>query len=186
MILKGLNLKTVDPQVLGDVKRLARVPYSTHEESLALCVPVTPSCKPCLLFNLNPFKIHSLNTKFSVICREKTVKPDKNPQQFNSALNTHAKLRNSQDVRPCLLEALNRDLTKPNGHSIRIAVATEYLKNGHSPEEIAELFKSQTDYNYEKSLYYTRDIATRAYKPFKCVTIRELGFCLENCPKRRP
>ena len=49
----------------------------------------------------------------------------------------------------------------------------------------AQLFKNQSDYSYEKSLGYTRDAQRRHYKRFKCSTIRELGFCLEDCPRRR-
>jgi len=34
-MLKSLKYETLDPQVLGDIKRLARVPYSTHEKMRA-------------------------------------------------------------------------------------------------------------------------------------------------------
>lgn len=180
LILKGLNFKTIDPQVLGDIKRLARVPYSTHEKSLKLCVPVTQSCRPCLLFDLNLYKTHCLTPEFSKLCHEKTEKP----QQHKTPIHSFNPESSNQDMRPCLTAALNQDLAQSQGHSIRIAIAAEYLKAGHSPEQTAELFKNQADYSFEQSLYYVRDIAARAYKPYKCVTIRELGFCLKNCPRK--
>ncbi len=88
-------------------------------------------------------------------------------------------------VRPCLSEAVKVDLTAKNGHSLRIAVALEYFNAGYTPEKTAELFKNQNDYDFKKSLYYVQDLLKRGYKPFKCKTIQDLGFCLPDCERRQ-
>jgi len=67
---------------------------------------------------------------------------------------------------------------------MRLAVAVEHLHLGMKPSEIAPLFQSQSDYDYEKSLSYVEDAQKRGYKPFKCKTIQALGFCLPDCRRR--
>jgi hypothetical protein len=180
MILKGLDLKTFDTQVLGDIKRFSRVPYTVHQKSLKLCVPIAFDRKPVQVHDLNFFKIHGLSRLFSDLCRENVEKQDRNQVRHSIPTNQEVK-----DVRPCLSKVLHQNLTGKNGHSIRIAITIEFLKNGHSIEETASLFENQPDYSFDRSLYYVRDIAGRAYKPYKCSTILDLGFCLHDCPKRR-
>lgn len=142
------------------------------------CVPVTTNGKPCWILDLSGFRKYGLSAEFTQVCmknaEEKQRKRVSRPDPQNR----------TQGVRPCLEAALNADLEAKEGHSIRIAIAAEYLKAGFSLEQTAELFKNQTDFSFEKSVYYVQDILARKYKPFKCATIRELGFCLDNCPRR--
>jgi hypothetical protein len=49
MILRGLGFEHLDPNVIGDVKRTARIPYTRHEETGLLCVPVDLELRPVLL-----------------------------------------------------------------------------------------------------------------------------------------
>jgi hypothetical protein len=178
LILKGLNLNTLDMQVIGDIKRVARVPYSVHEKTLELCVPVTQDHKPCWILDLHAFRTRGLNSAFVELCKHKAEeKPRK--RVFQASLRKRVK-----GVRPCLEAALNVDLVETEGHLIRLAIAREYLKNGYSAEQTAKLFQGQRDYNFEVSLGYVRYAQENDCKPFKCSTIRELGFCLENCPRR--
>jgi DNA primase large subunit len=100
---------------------------------------------------------------------------------FPNALTTIKPL----EVPPCISAALNQNLTGENGRLIRIAFADEYLKSGRSPEEIVTLFESQSGYSFEKSIYYVQDLASRGYGPFRCVAIREVGFCLETYPRKQ-
>ncbi|MGB9672495.1 MAG: hypothetical protein ACPLZY_05050, partial [Candidatus Norongarragalinales archaeon] len=62
--------------------------------------------------------------------------------------------------------------------------AIEHLHSGMKPPEIALLFQSQRDYDYERSLGYVEDARKRGYKPFKCKTIQALGFCVPGCRRR--
>ena len=191
LTLKGLKFQTLDRQVLGDIKRVARVPYSIHEKSLQLCVPVTSGMRPCLVFNVEGFRRNGLNDEFTRACMRNMEIEKKREQERERIRRGHvsdlrfaAKARNV-GVRPCLSAALKADLTAKEGHSVRIAVAVEYLSAGYTSEQTAELFKNQSDYNFEKSLYYVQDILRRGYKPFKCASIHELGFCLPSCERRQ-
>ncbi|MDD4325837.1 MAG: hypothetical protein PHC63_05360 [Candidatus Bathyarchaeota archaeon] len=177
LLLKGLSFKTLDKQVLGDIKRLARIPYSVHEKSLKTCTPITMDRTELFIDDLKNYRNHGLSESFCNLCKSK------NKQKTHRLANRFIP-QSHKDTRPCINAALTTDLCGIAGHSMRIAVATEFLNRGFSPEQTAELFKSQSDYNIKKSLYYVRDILTRSYRPFKCSTIRKLGFCLQNCPRR--
>jgi len=73
-----------------------------------------------------------------------------------------------------------RDLNQVLGHKIRLAIAVEYLHKGSSIGQVVDLFRSQVDFNEEKSRYFVEDAKRKKYKPFRCRTIRELGFCLSS------
>ena len=177
LLLKGFSFKTLDTQVLGDIKRLARVPYSIHEKSLNQCTPMTASRAVSFLSDMLRFRRHGLSPGFCGLCRSKT-------KQKSGRFTRRLTSQNHEGVRPCIDAALSANLVGVAGHSVRIAVASEFLNKGFSAEQTAELFRDQGDFSYEKSLYYVRDILRRGYRPFKCATIRKFGFCLQNCPRR--
>ena len=177
LLLKGLAFETLDKQVLGDIKRLARVPYSVHEKSQKICTPISMDRTELRLDDLAGFRKHGLSAGFCNLCRGKTKQTSHRlTRRFTSQMN--------KGSRPCIDAALASELSGVAGHSMRIAVASEFLNRGFSAEQTAELFKNQSDYSSEKSLYYVRDLLTRGYRPFKCATICKLGFCLQNCPRR--
>lgn len=177
LLLKGLSFETLDKQVLGDIKRLARVPYSVHEKSQKTCTPTSMDRTEIVLDDLAGYRSHGLSEGFCNLCKSKT-------KQKAQRLTSRFTPRRHKGTRPCIDVALTADLCGVAGHSMRIAVAAEFLNRGFSAEQTAKLFKSQSDYNFEKSLYYVQDLLDRSYRPFKCTTIRKLGFCLQNCPRR--
>jgi hypothetical protein len=178
LILKGLKLETLDMQVIGDIKRVARVPYSIHEKSLQLCAPITEKRQPCWVLDVLPFRAHGLNRNFVELCKAKAEEKPHRRVVFQTTPQKHV-----EGVRPCLQAALNVELTGKGGHKMRLAVAVEYLNNGYTVEQVAQLFKNQSDFSFEKSLEYVRDAERRQYKRFRCVSIRSLGFCLPNCQR---
>jgi len=181
MLLKGVKLETVDSQVIGDIKRLSRVPYTIHEKSCNPCVPIKFKHEPLLVANLEGYRKHGLNENFIKTCMKKT---EKTRSRF---IRVHH-FENNGKLRPCIKAALKQNLEKHNGHQMRLAIAIEHLRAGYKPSEVAMLFQSQGDFKFEKSLYYVEDAQKKRYKPFKCETIRSLGFCLKDaCPyfKRR-
>lgn len=177
LILKGLKLETLDMNVIGDIKRVARVPYSIHEKTLEPCVPITENHKPCWVLDLHAYRTRGLNRNFVELCKAKAEEKPR-IRVFQAFPQRHSK-----EIRPCLQAALNVELSEKAGHKMRIAIAIEHLSSGFSPEQTAQLFKNQSDYSYEKSLEYTRDVQKRQYKRFKCASIRDLGFCLPNCER---
>lgn len=55
-LLEGLSLPTLDPQPIGDIKRLARVPFSFHEKTGSLCCPVSLERKPYMPESLDVYR----------------------------------------------------------------------------------------------------------------------------------
>jgi hypothetical protein len=178
ILLKGLKFETLDQQPIGDIKRISRVPYTVHEKSGNPCVPLTIQHAPLLITSLMAFKKKGLDKRFVKVCNKHIERGGarKRLTVFKKAV---------MGMRPCISAALAKPLDGQNGHLMRLAIAIEYLHLGMKPSEIAAFFQSQSDYDYEKSLRFIEDARRRYYKPFKCRTIRELGFCLPDCERKR-
>jgi len=176
-LIEGLNLPTLDAQVIGDIKRLARVPFSVHEKTGSLCTPVDGDRKPFVPESLQAYRTLDPALFAQVIKELKTRKqiaPVK--RAFHGA---------RKGVRPCILAALSKPLSSGNGHLMRLAVAREYLTAGYSVDETVQLFQNQPDYSEEKTRYYVEHAQKNPAKPFKCRTIRKLGFCLPDCGRHK-
>ena len=182
-VLKGLNLETLDQAIVGDIKRLARVPFSVHEKTGKQCVPVDLEGKNIQVKSLEPFRKQGLDTKLiEVVCRE--IVYEKKWAEIRAERKRTWKPSKNGAIRPCIEASLSLPLHTGSGHKMRIAIATEYLHKGASVDQVVELFRPQVDFgDGNKTRYYVVDIAKKGYKPFKCETIRGLGFCLgDSCP----
>jgi len=183
-ILKGLHLETLDPNVIGDIKRLERIPYSVHEKSDELCQPIDLDGNPLTLRSLEFYRNHGLETKLlETICKEIKVE-----EEFRKVLSNRRKRlpKISAGIRPCVETALSLPLHKGEGHKMRLAIALEFLNNGFSSDQVVSLFSSQAVFNASKTRYYVEYALRKNYRPFECRTIRELGFCLgDSCPRRK-
>ena len=177
-LLKGLDLKTLDIKVIGDLKRLARVPFSLHEKSGKMCQPVDLQGKP--------------SVPDVTQLRERGLDPEllrpvlKHVKQLLKALEKTREVhptRKIKGVRPCITEALKMPLEGGSGHLMRLACAIELLHTGLTVNEVASYFKNQADFSLEKTRRYIEHAQKRGYKPFRCETIRALGYCLgSSCP----
>jgi hypothetical protein len=178
-ILAGLKFQTLDQGVIGDIKRLERVPFSVHEATGDLCLPVDLEGNPTPVKTLNPYRERGLDTKIiESICKE--IKSEEKRREVISSRHRYSNKINS-NVRPCIEKALSLPLHGGEGHKMRLAVAAEYLNKGASRDQVVDLFRVQTDFgNGEKCRYFVEDARRKGYKPFKCSTIRELGFCLND------
>jgi DNA primase large subunit len=173
----------LDSAVIGDIKRLARIPFSVHEKTRKQCSPVSLSHRfiaPRTLdiyrdFGLAISILKSISKELKVEdkWREMLERKMEIPQSYESKKN-----------RPCLQKALSLPLHYGEGHKIRLAIAVECLHKGFSVDQVVDLFRSQGDFNEKKTRYFVNDALKKGYKPFKCKTIQNLGFCLENCKKR--
>jgi len=165
-----------DPQLLGDVVRLVRIPGTYNSKAIragmdGLVTPIQEwdgrELDPGLLWE--EIRLFKLEEKLHhQRKRQKMIKPA---------------ARGAKQPRPCIMRALQHPLQEGMGHLMRLAIAAEYLNMGKEPSEVAPLFENQSDYDYNKSLYYVEDAQKRGYKPFKCKTIQSLGYCLPDCKK---
>jgi hypothetical protein len=175
--LKFLQLKLsmgyCDPQLLGDIVRLVRLPNTynskaikSDQDGLVKVIQEWDGKRLDTGLLWEEFRLKKLEEELS----RKEKKPRVKTAHFDC-----------KDPRPCIAEALQHPLKEGNGHLMRLAIAAEYLNMGWAPPEIAQLFQNQSDYSYEKSLYFVKDTQKRGYKPFKCKTIQQLGYCLPDC-----
>lgn len=174
-LLRGLKLETLDPSPLGDIKRLARVPFSVHEATGSLCAPVNQNLKPYVPESLAPYRTLKPEL-FAPVLRELKAQA-----LFSILGRAWKKPRRTAKVRPCIQAALKQPLDGGNGHLMRLAVAVEFLHADMKTEDVAKLFQAQPDFSLKRSFYFVRNAQKKRYKPFKCQTIRKLGFCLTNC-----
>jgi len=182
-ILKGLKFETLDLQVIGDIKRLERIPYSIHQKTGVPCHPVDLNRNLIAIesVDLNFYREHGLDTEvLKIVCREVKEKERWKEAQARIRAKHPVKLRKS--VRPCIGEALKHSLKEKNGHLMRLAIAVEFLNKGYSADQVVDLFRSQADFDEKKTRYYVEDALKKGYKPFRCSKIRKLGFCLgDSC-----
>jgi len=181
-ILEGPTLPTLDRSVIGDIKRLARSPLSTHEETGKLCTPVTLEGKPFIPEDLDAYKALDPDF-FSPIFKELRAREVLMKALSEQAPRRARAFKSKRGIRPCIWAALDKQLDGGNGHLMRLAIVREFLATGYSVEEIIPLFQRQADFNLEKTRYYVEHAAKNPVRPFRCKTIKELGFCLPNCKK---
>jgi hypothetical protein len=184
-LLRGLKFETLDPVVVGDIKRLARIPYTVHEESNKLCVPLTTAHQFMELQTLDIFRESGLNTDIlNSVCQE--VESQNYLEQIlaKSRVKHTIKFNTNHRIRPCIETAVGLPLHNGTGHKMRIAIVAEYSNKDASLDQIVDLFRTQIDFgDGSKTRYYVQNLIRKKYKPFKCKTIQELGFCLGNsCP----
>jgi hypothetical protein len=181
-ILKGFKFETLDPAVLGDIKRLARVPFSVHEKTGKVCCPVSLSHQFITPRSLEIYRDFGLNPSVLKTVSDE-LETEKNWRKASPRKKTPFKLKDSENIRPCIKNAVSLHMERGEGHLMRLAVAIEHLCMGASTDQIVELFRGQSDFNESKTRYFVEDALRKRYKPFKCRTIRSLGFCLGNsCP----
>jgi len=170
-LLKGLKYETLDEGVIGDVKRLARVPYTTHEKSGLKCHPVTLKQQKLWVFSLKGYRRHGITEAFF----RKVVEEAKLQKKLNETLQKYPRRHiNFKGMRPCLLEALKNPQLD---HKTRVAIVAEAYEAGLSIQEITKLFLSQADFNLELTEYQIRHIVEGGYKPFRRSTLRDMGVC---------
>ncbi|HLN45806.1 MAG TPA: hypothetical protein VK209_08885, partial [Candidatus Sulfotelmatobacter sp.] len=97
---------------------------------------------------------------------------------------THGCLRHLKEPRPCIVEALKQQLSSGNGHSMRLAIAGEYKRLGYSDSEIVDLFRLQSDFDYDVCRVQVESADSR--KTANCQSIKEYGYCLPDCKVGQP
>jgi len=182
-LLKGLVYETLDRQVIGDIKRLARIPYSIHEKTGQTCQPLTLDRQPLWLGpnDLDVLRKHGIYREFfEKVCKEAGAKKKVKARHEFKHLSLN---KPASTIRPCIENAVTHPLDEKQGHLMRLAVAREYLNAGFQTDDVVALFKNQLDFDAEKSRYYVEYARRNRCKPFRCSKIESLGYCLyETCP----
>jgi len=167
-----LNLKTLDENIFGDVRRLMRIPNTYNMKG-----------KLCRIIACNTGKELDLNDLIDA----KNIKDDSG-YVFDTDYDTY-------EIReyPCIERLIkDKDYWRKNhprggfepSQPVRYTWVTLRILEGKSEDEIiaeAESF-GWDDYDESKTRYQIRHIGGRGYIPYSCSTLRDMGLCIvDNC-----
>ena len=177
MILEGISKQTFDPQVQGDIKRLSRVPYSRHQKTGDLCVPVTADLEP---YKLEPgfseeLRRHGLSSQVVEVAIGNLSKLKPRPKPYRGP---RGKLR------PCIEHTLNLPSVHSSPHLMRVAAVAELYAEGYTEDQIVDRFRGMIEFDERRTRYFVEHGIKRGYKPFRCATIQKLGGCLPSCSRK--
>jgi len=175
-----LNLKTCDPQIFGDIRRLIRIPGTAHVGKFkrvkgkgwvrmgegGYCKTIKHS--PGELLNLDDY----WEDKY----------PEYQMDRETNGISYHEY--------PCVVKAMNH---REPGQLIRYSHTAYLLKRGMTPEEILEDYELRhgdgrkyewddwnKDYTYRQIIHIADN---PNYNPLKCSTLKAMGYCLgSECP----
>jgi len=196
MTLRGLSLQTLDRAVIGDVKRLSRIPYTLHEKSGTLCIPVDHRGRPILIDASTLCALRHRGIPWGVVeialshIEERAQAEGVRRTRSGCGFKSHRpRLQGEWEPRPrpCIEAALHKSLDGEKGHLMRLAILREYQALGWGKHSIAQLYRFQSDYgDGSEALRHVEANWRRDVKPFRCETIMELGYCLgPECPLYR-
>lgn len=171
-LIMGTHYETLDSTPMGDIKRLARVPYSIHEKTGKQCHPISTTGEPLILTSLDSYRQRGLSEAvFTQVCRE--VQAKENAKK--SYRGTARKMRN---LRTPILSLIEKGKNEHNlSHLENLAILFECIANGRTDEEIHDLFKQifKDEYNERQTQYTISHARRRGYKPFKISTLKGMN-----------
>jgi len=155
----------LDKQIIGDVSRLIRVPFTINTKALE--TPWKGHVKILQTWNGKYANLEKLLHIFEAAeLLEKTAKPEKPNFAFFP----------KKRIRKEVLELIERakkgiHLT----HHQRLAIAFELIANGYSDDEIVEIFKTQKhDFNENKTRGQLKQIREKGYRPYKTENLLQI------------
>jgi len=174
--LAGLEFKEELDLNVDDPARLCRLPYTRHEASGRLCIPLDPSTlRPLRLeeaaSRLKPAPVSVLEElmgldeikmpKRVVLGRGKAKLPDSDPGGFRG-------------VRGLVKRLMETFPGREPAHHERLIVLFELVNAGWSDEQIHQVFKECVDYDPRTTQYMIDHARKHGYKPYRTKQILEL------------
>jgi hypothetical protein len=200
----GKPLKYLDMNVVEDVMRLSRIPFSIHEKSGEKCLIVKMKKRidgylfePDKIRSLALFKVSGLGeTDVGMAWKVAKETIEERLERINEG--QEANKENWEivhgfvgEMRSCFKKALENGEMR---HQMRLAMLLEAWYSGkHTFEEIINVYRPLHDFDGDKvsgeskSRYQVqRFLDLEGYKghpPYSCDKIQELGWCVrEECP----
>jgi len=182
ILLQDQSFKTLDLAVIGDIKRLSRVPYSFHELGVE-CTPLNIDRQPLRINSLDYLREHGIQQElFREAVQE--VQKKKIGRELLAVFDSFKPKRvvpfqKAREIRPCFSEALKSG-EMPHGQ--RIALVYEAYCAGLTADQIVNLFRRLRDFNEAKTRYQVSWLLkkSREIKPYRCSTIMAKGWCREE------
>ena len=181
MLIGKAKYLTLDSSVIGDIKQLARIPYTHHEETGVICQPLHEG-QPLEYTSglLDYYRRWGLSFEF---CKQGLYKLAETQKAEERRRTTSRSGRRNYppSIRPCIARGLETQLRHEAGHKMRVAIVAELNANGWGANRIINAISTTVnDYDERKSRYYVTDIIKKGYKPSKCDSIIMLGYCIDS------
>jgi hypothetical protein len=206
-LAKGLE-EWLDTHVVGDVKRLFRVPYSINPKSGDraamvdyLLQELSPREAAEYLLSLKPLDVRVLDRFVREAVLEAFAREQERVRAAKRVKNYGGEARRLPRWVAALLEHLRQ--TKELCHAARVAAARWLYFVGYSREEIIEVFRAAADFDEKKTIYHVDyeikrmgeecrvwQVEKCGEKPWRCETVVRLcegegvpPNLAELCPK---
>ena len=162
----------VDKQVLGDWKRVSRVPGSYHKLTGNECVLLSESTDAELTQLLSEL----LREKFTVKTHSYTVPMSCEAHEVVAVLG---------EPPPCISFIVGQlQAGQEVSHEARLHLGSYLMRIGLKPEEAVVLFSTAPDYNESMTLYQLQWLSKHNYKMYSCMKAKQYGLCplpLDGC-----
>lgn len=187
----------IDKQILGDVKRLIRVPNTIHPKTKLYATPlpydfVDWNIDEIYTYAREPHEINYPIKRIKIdeieLEKKSSVEVDIDEQSgysFSFKINSNTVFSFLKHfLRPCILEALMIDDEPP--HFVRFNLVAELMHAGFTREEVFEICKQikWKDFDERKTWYQINHIFDHKYFPDSCSSLRAKGIVCKNCGYR--
>jgi len=195
--LKSLGIagRFIDQRVLGDWRRVSRVPFTRHSKSGLYCIPIDPT--------QDIISIQALASKLEsgreIVIDRENCRPFRNLlknilrrySSYRRVITVEVRLRESRHVveMPPCIRAWLRELASTGelDHYARLNLAIFLWRMGWRKEDIVELFKFARDFDEHKTTYQIEYAVKRDLLMWSCPKLIDLGLCpLANNPRSCP
>ena len=188
------NTSFLDTSTDEDLVRLCRIPFSIHQASGKKCILLKLNNKKEFeedkLRGLSYYKDKGLKYADIIDAVKQTIKrlelEEKERETIKTQIATGEISQCGGEIRPCYLKSLKG---KEMEHLKRLSLLGEAWYSGLKDEEsLTQLFSNMNDFDLNKTRYYIKYFLDGKnylkYPPYRCDTLKRLGWCLENneCP----
>ena len=188
--LGRIKSKYCDMQVVGDIKRMARVPLSIHEKTGEVCIIVDENLKQTKVRRVDFYrKIYGLRkdevmrvVRQEILERKLVMEKEKELEKFKGKKGV--KYVKKGFIRPCFQYALK---IGEMSHQQRLALLLEAYCSGITDEDgLVNVFRPLHDFKEDITRYQVKwflNHLPKNPKPYQCKTIHKYGWCIrEQCP----
>jgi len=179
MLTGNTEYESLDSSVVGDIKQLARIPYTHHEKTGKLCTFVDEDRNPIMV---NPgFTKDLMDQGLSFeLCKNALYKVGREEKARREQRTKKPRITRHYDqtIRPCIQAVLDSGNIHTSDHLMKLAAVAELAANGWGPERIIGAFRGMSGFDERKTSYFVKHAVRTGYKPFRCTKIQSIGGCL--------
>jgi hypothetical protein len=180
----------LDERVIGDIKRLARVPLTPHEKTGELCWVLDRNLKKTKVRSVEYYRQYGIQESIVkwAISVVKTKMEKKAEEEKLRAEQAQTDISNGGEfhgiIRPCFQARIDQGVMS---HPMRLALLVEaYFSGLKTEDQLVDLFRSFADFKESVTRYQVRwflEHSPDKYPPYKCSTMISKNWCIESsCP----